>query len=456
MTGSLFCALFRRTPLPYSTFESMCAHLNVHPKLQQAIKALGYKIPTEIQKLAIPEVINGKDLMASAETGAGKTVAFGLPALQRLISNPPIKEGRGPRVLILTPTRELASQITDSIAALSKFANFRFGIITGGVAYHGQERLLAGPFDVLIATPGRLMDHMSYRNRVDFSRLEMFILDEADRMLDMGFKKDIEHIASALPTKRQTLLFSATLEGEVQVVARKFLKDPVCLQLASSTKKHTLISQRVHLVDNWNHKRALLSHILEEADMWQAIVFTATKRGADDLVEELSSQGVVCAALHGDMKQSKRSRTLEQMHRGRLRVLVATDVAARGLDVKKLTHVVNFDLPRTGEDYVHRIGRTGRCGEKGTAISLVGPKDGALLAQIERFTAQKLERQVIPGFEPRTAFNLNPAGARPKSKASPSRRRPSQSNNSERSFHGFGRSAKKPPSFREGDARGKR
>jgi superfamily II DNA/RNA helicase len=190
--------------------------------------------------------------------------------------------------------------------------------------------------------------------------------------------------------------------------------------------------------------------------MWQAIVFTATKRGADDLVEELSSQGVVCAALHGDMKQSKRSRTLEQMHRGRLRVLVATDVAARGLDVKKLTHVVNFDLPRTGEDYVHRIGRTGRCGEKGTAISLVGPKDGALLAQIERFTAQKLERHIIPGFEPRTAFNLNPPGTRPKSKATPSKRRPSQSNNSERSFHGFGRSAKKPPSFKEGGMHGKR
>lgn len=431
--------------MPYSTFESMCTHLNVHPKLQQAIKALGYKIPTEIQKRAIPEVIQGKDLLASAETGAGKTVAFGLPALQRLISHPPVAEGRGPRVLILTPTRELASQITDAIASLSKFSNFRFGIITGGVPYPAQEQLLRRPLDVLIATPGRLMDHMS-RDRVDFSRLEMFILDEADRMLDMGFVKDMEHIAAALPQEHQTLLFSATLEGEVQRISRKFLKDPICIQLAMATKKHTLISQRVHLVDNWNHKRALLSHILEEADVWQAIVFTATKRGADDLVEELSSQGVRCAALHGDMKQSKRSRTLEQMHRGRLRVLVATDVAARGLDVKKLTHVVNFDLPRTGEDYVHRIGRTGRCGEKGTAISLVGPKDGALLAQIERFTAQKLDRQVIPGFEPRTVFNLNTAGSKPKSKARPggNKKRAFQPSNAKRPFKGFGTAAKKP------------
>lgn len=434
----------------------MCAELNVHPKLQQAIKALGYKIPTEIQKLAIPEVMNGKDLLASAETGSGKTVAFALPALQKLMI-PPVVDGRGPRVLILTPTRELASQITEAIAQLSRFANFRFGIITGGVGYPAQEQLLRRPLDILVATPGRLMDHMA-RNRVDYSRLEMFILDEADRMLDMGFVKDMEHIAAALPPKHQTLLFSATLEGEVQRISRKFLKDPVCIQLAVATKKHTLISQRVHLVDNWNHKRALLSHILEDASMWQAIVFTATKRGADDLVDELMSQGVVCAALHGDMKQSQRSRTIEKMHRG-LRVLVATDVAARGLDVKKLTHVVNFDMPRTGEDYVHRIGRTGRCGEKGTAISFVGPKDGPLLNQIERFTGQKLERQVIPGFESKTGFNLNAAGAKPKSKGKPSRRRPGQSNNSERSFHGFGKSAKKPASFRQGaqvEGRGRR
>jgi superfamily II DNA/RNA helicase len=381
-------------------------------------------------------------------------VAFSLPALQKLLAHPPTVEGRGPRVLILTPTRELAGQITNAIAGLSKFANFRFGIITGGVAYPAQEQLLRRPLDILIATPGRLMDHMS-RNRVDFSRLEMFILDEADRMLDMGFVKDMEHIAQALPPEHQTLLFSATLEGEVQRISRKFLKNPVCIQLTVATKKHTLISQRVHLVDNWNHKRALLSHILEEADVWQAIVFTATKRGADDLVEELSSRGVICAALHGDMKQSKRSRTLEQMHRGKLRVLVATDVAARGLDVKKLSHVVNFDLPRTGEDYVHRIGRTGRCGEKGVAISLVGPKDGALLAQIERFTAQKLERHVIPGFEPRTTFNLNSMSSKPKSKAKTNKRRTFQSSNSKHTATGFGKSAKST-SFRYREAHGKR
>ncbi len=380
------------------TFESM----ELHPKIMQGIKSNNFDNPTKIQELAIPEVLKGRDLLATAETGSGKTMAFVLPALQKL-SIPPTVEGRGPRVLILTPTRELATQITDAIDKMTRFVPVRFGSITGGMPYYQQEQLLRKPFDILIATPGRLMDHME-KDRVDFSRLELFVLDEADRMLDMGFRPDMEHIAKALP-KHQTLLFSATLEGTVQKVSRHFLNNPVLIELARNNKPHLLISQRVHLVDNFNHKRALLSHVLEEPGMWQAIVFTGTKRGADELVEDLSEQGINCAALHGDMKQSKRARTLEQMHRGKLKVLIATDVAARGLDVKKLSHVINFDLPRSAEDYVHRIGRTGRCGEKGTAISLVGPKEGHLLAQIERFTGQRLERQTIPGFEPRTSFN---------------------------------------------------
>lgn len=393
--------------------------LELHPKLLQAVKSNQYSSPTEIQKRAIPEILKGRDLMASAETGAGKTVAFVLPALQQLLSEPTTIVGKGPRVLILTPTRELAGQITDAIANLSKFTSCKFGMITGGVPYFAQERLLQRSLDILVATPGRLMDHMR-KNRVDFARLSLFILDEADRMLDMGFIHDMETIAKALPLQHQTLLFSATIEG-IQKIARKFLQDPVCIQLATPTKPHKLITQHIHLVDNFNHKRALLSHVLDDPALWQAIVFTGTKRGAEALVTELLQQGVDCAALHGDMKQGKRLRTLDRMHRGKLRVLVATDVAARGLDVKKLTHVINFDLPRSAEDYVHRIGRTGRCGEKGIAISLVGPKDGALLAQIERFTGQKLERHVIPGFEPKTAFEPVRSNQRKRSKPKPQR-----------------------------------
>lgn len=405
-----------QSTLPIQSFET----LNLHPKLMQAVVANRYSIPTEIQQKAIPEVLNGRDLIASAETGAGKTVAFVLPALQRLMNAPPANtNGRGPRVLILTPTRELAGQINETIANMCKFANFRFGTITGGVPYPPQENLLRRPLDLLVATPGRLMDHME-RGRVDFSRLEMFILDEADRMLDMGFVKDMEHIANALPTEHQTLLFSATLEGSVQRISKQFLKNPVVIQLAAATKRHALISQRVHIVDDFNHKCALLNHVLVEPGMWQAIVFTGTKRSADELADDLSRQGITCAALHGDMKQSKRARTLERMHRGQLKVLVATDVAARGLDVKKLSHVINFDMPRSPEDYVHRIGRTGRCGEKGIAVSLVGPKDVGLLGQIERFTGQKLERKVIEGLEPKKgpAPSSNRSGPRSSSSGS--------------------------------------
>jgi len=383
----------------FASFEEMPLHAN----LAKAVKACGYTTPTDIQKQAIPAVLEGRDLMASAQTGAGKTVAFALPAIQQLLTNPIPTSGRGPRVLILTPTRELAGQISKAIETLCKFTSFKFGVVTGGVGYFPQEQLLRKPLDILVATPGRLMDHMD-SNRVDFSRLSLFILDEADRMLDMGFVKDMELIAKSLPAKHQTLLFSATLEGNVQRISRQFLHNPVCIQLAPATQRHELITQRVHLVDNFYHKCALLTHVLEEPGMWQAIVFTGTKRSADELVEGLTKRGVNCAVLHGDIKQNKRTRTLERMHQGHLRVLVATDVAARGLDIKKLSHVINFDLPRTAEDYVHRIGRTGRCGEKGIAVSLASAKDRAILAQIERFTGQKLKPQVIEGLEPKGSF----------------------------------------------------
>lgn len=435
--------------------------MNLDGKLMQAIVANGYKAPTEIQEKAIPIILAGHDLMASAKTGSGKTVAFVLPILQKLLT-PSTKPGRGPRVLVLTPTRELADQVTETIWQMSKFTNFRSGSITGGVPYPAQERLLSRPVDLLVATPGRLIDHMN-RGRVDFSRLETLVLDEADRMLDMGFMGDIEQILEPLPESRQIVLFSATLEGAVQKIARQFLRNPSSIHLASGTQANTLISQRVHQADDFRHKRALLTHILEEPGMWQAIVFTGTKRGAEELAHDLSAQKIKCAALHGDMKQSKRTRTLDSMHRGHLRVLIATDVAARGIDVKKITHVINFDMPKSPEDYVHRIGRTGRCGETGIAISLIGPKDWPQLARIERVTGQKLERHVIAGLEPK--FGGEPRSSRngggegrPSSQKSYGRSRPGSGqgqDNGQRQGQGAKRRfASKPSSGRGSNSNG--
>jgi superfamily II DNA/RNA helicase len=367
--------------------------------LQRAIEACGYTQPTEIQQQAIPVILQGRDVMASAQTGTGKTAAFVLPMLQRLLT-PSDSPSRGPRVLVLTPTRELAQQVTDNIKQLGRFVRLNFGAVVGGVAYGQQEQLLRKPLDILIATPGRLMDHMA-KGRVDFSRLELMVLDEADRMLDMGFIEDVEHIAQYTPESRQTLLFSATLEGAVLRVAQKLLKDPVSIQVASVRQRHDAITQHVHQADDDEHKHALLGHWLSNTEVWQAIVFTATKRGADDLAERLTDEGHAAASLHGDMKQSQRNRTVERLKRGKLRVLVATDVAARGLDIKGITHVINFNLPKVAEDYVHRIGRTGRGGASGTALSLVGPDDHLHLKRIERLLGQRLERSVIAGLEPK-------------------------------------------------------
>ncbi len=364
----------------------------------RAIEASGFTQPTDIQAQAIPVALEGKDLMASAQTGTGKTAAFVLPALQRLLT-PATGGGRGPRVLVLTPTRELATQVTDAIQQFGRFTRLRSGTIVGGVPYPPQQRLLSTPLDLLVATPGRLIDHMS-RGRVDFSRLELLILDEADRMLDMGFVDDVERIAAQTPESRQTLLFSATLEGRVLGIARQLLKDPARIQIAGVKDRHASIAQRMHQADDFKHKKALLSRLLEDPELSQAVIFTATKRGADELATTLTGQGHACAALHGDMNQGARRRTVEHLRRRKLKVLVATDVAARGLDIKGISHVVNFDLPTAAEDYIHRIGRTGRGGASGIAVSLVGPDDWPKLARIERLTGQQVERQVIEGLEP--------------------------------------------------------
>ncbi|MCW8956166.1 MAG: DEAD/DEAH box helicase [Gammaproteobacteria bacterium] len=371
----------------------------LHPKLLKAVTECGFNAPSDIQQQAIPHILQGRDIMASAPTGTGKTAAFVLPALQRLHeSDKP--ENPGPRVLVLTPTRELAKQVADNIYMFTKHLRMRSCSIVGGAPYPPQIRLLKQNLDLLVATPGRLIDHIE-AGRIDFSNLEMLILDEADRMLDMGFLDDVKRIAALTPRTRQTLLFSATLEGAILKVAQQVLNKPVEVQIAGNRFKHDSITQKLHQADDFRHKHALLSEVLGDQDMNQAIIFTATKRGAEQLAEKLKDDGHRCAALHGDMRQSQRRRTIDQLSGNRLKVLVATDVAARGLDIKGISHVVNFDLPMQAEDYIHRIGRTGRGGATGTAISLVGPQDWDYLSRIEKLIESKLDLSVIAGLEPK-------------------------------------------------------
>jgi superfamily II DNA/RNA helicase len=387
--------------------------LGLHPAILKAVKEAGYTTPSPIQAQAIPEVLAGHDLMASAQTGTGKTAAFILPALQRLSVESTVRS-KGPRVLVLTPTRELAQQVSDAAAKYGKFMRVKTVSILGGMPYPLQNKLLSGFVDILVATPGRLIDHIE-RGRIDFSRLEMLVLDEADRMLDMGFIDDVERIAEATPKTRQTLLFSATLEGVIGNLASRLLKEPKRISIAAAKAKHENIEQRLMYVDDLNHKNRLLDHLLRDVDLNQAVVFTATKRDADQIADELSAAGHAAAALHGDMNQRERNRTLLNLRRGNLRVLVATDVAARGIDVSGISHVINFDLPKFAEDYVHRIGRTGRGGASGIAVSFAGSRDMMTLKKIERYTGQPIQQHTVEGMEPK--FKPRPASSQPRSGA---------------------------------------
>ncbi|SFW37012.1 DEAD/DEAH box helicase [Nitrosovibrio sp. Nv17] len=385
-------------------------NLGLHPLILQAVVEAGYTDPTPVQAQAVPELIAGHDVMASAQTGTGKTAAFMLPALHRL-ATPSAVRGRGPRVLVLTPTRELALQVSEAAAKYGRhLPRARVVSILGGMPYPLQNKLLSQPVDILVATPGRLIDHIQ-RGRIDFSRLEMLVLDEADRMLDMGFIDDVETIAAATPAGRQTLLFSATLDSAMNGVAARLLRSPRRIQIAAQQARLDNIEQRLHYVDDLSHKNRLLDHLLRDIELKQAIVFTATKRDADTLADALSAQGHEAAALHGDMNQRDRTRTLTRLRRGGLRVLVATDVAARGIDVSGITHVINFDLPKFAEDYVHRIGRTGRAGASGIAVSFASGRDGVHLKKIERFTGQRIHSHVIPGLEPRFKPHAGAGGA---------------------------------------------
>ena len=425
------------------SFES----LGLNPSILKAVVDSGYTEATPIQTEAIPLILAGHDLLASAQTGTGKTAAFILPALEKLNAPSP-STARGPRILVLTPTRELALQVTAAAEKYSKqMRRVKVVSVLGGMPYPVQNKLLSQPYDILVATPGRLIDHIE-RGRIEFGRLEMLILDEADRMLDMGFFEDVERIASATPATRQTVMFSATFEGNIARLATELLKTPKRIEIAHQQAKHENITQHMHFVDDLAHKNRVLTHIINDVDINQAIIFTATKRDADSIADDLQAAGHKVAALHGDMHQGARNRTITQMRHGNIRLLVATDVAARGLDVPGITHVINYDLPKNPEDYVHRIGRTGRAGATGIAVSLASPRDAMQLKRIERFTGQLIPVQVIEGLEPR----LKPRSAAPGGRTgAPRGQRPAGGDNRRGGF-GQGDSARQGQGF-SGQAR---
>jgi len=374
--------------------------LGLSAELLRAVKEQGYDTPTPIQARAIPVVISGRDLMGAAQTGTGKTAGFTLPLLQRLQTSPGPNGGhRHPvRALILTPTRELAAQVGESVAAYGKHLRFSSAVIFGGVNINPQIDKLRRGVDIVIATPGRLLDHVEQRT-IDLSKVEILVLDEADRMLDMGFIRDIRRVLALLPKQRQNLLFSATFSDEIRSLAAGILKDPETIDVAPRNSTAERVSQRVYPVDQ-GRKRGLLAKLITEGDWQQVLVFTRTKHGANRLAEQLGKDGIHSAAIHGNKSQGARTRALADFKSNRVRVLVATDIAARGLDIDQLPHVVNYELPNVPEDYVHRIGRTGRAGSSGEAISLVAGAERPLLRDIERLLKAEIPQTIVPGFEP--------------------------------------------------------
>ena len=377
------------------------ADLGLNEQLVQAINECGYTTPTPIQTQAIPLVLKGGDLLAGAQTGTGKTAGFGLPMLQRLSETQakPLANGRSPvRALVLTPTRELAAQVEENLRAYAKYSGLRTLAMFGGVSINPQMKALGGKIDIVVATPGRLLDHVSQRS-IDLSRIEMLVLDEADRMLDMGFIRDIQRIIAKMPPKRQNLLFSATFSNEIKKLAETLLTNPEHIEVAVRNATADTIAQRFYSVDK-NRKRALLSYLIGHNNWQQVLVFARTKHGANRLAMQLDKDGLPAMAIHGDKSQGARTRALSQFKAGKLRVLVATDIAARGIDISELPHVVNFELPHVAEDYVHRIGRTGRAGIKGEAVSLVGFEERPLLKAIEKVIKQTAELEIMADFEP--------------------------------------------------------
>ena len=384
--------------------------LGLVPALLSSIERTGFTTPTPVQMSAIPAALAGADLMVSAQTGSGKTAAFMLPALNK-IAHKPSNKGRGVQVLVLTPTRELAMQVSEATEMYgSNLDDLRVATVVGGMPYGAQLKALSRRVDVLVATPGRLLDHLQAR-RVDLSTVHTLVLDEADRMLDMGFIDDINTIVDRCPESRQTLLFSATLDGTVAKLAARMMRDPQRIEMTSQSDRHANITQTLLYADDAGHKLRLLDHLLRDVSMDQAIIFTATKRGADDLAEHLADSGFSAMALHGDMNQRQRSRTLSEVQDGRVRVLVATDVAARGIDVQAISHAINYDLPMQPEDYVHRIGRTGRAGRDGAAFTLAVHSERHKVRRIEHFIGNTIPPGVIAGLEPQRSPSARPEGA---------------------------------------------
>ncbi|MEX1826546.1 DEAD/DEAH box helicase [Luteibacter sp. CQ10] len=386
--------------------------LGLAPALLRALSEAGYEKPTPIQAAAIPEVLAGHDLMAAAQTGTGKTAAFALPLLHRLASTP-LREGRRPiSALILTPTRELAAQVQENLRDYGKHLRISSTVIFGGVGMGNQLHALRRGVDIVVATPGRLIDHMQQRS-VDLSKVDVLVLDEADRMLDMGFLPALKRILAAVPPKRQTLLFSATFAPEIKALAQQFMRDPREVSTTPANTVANTITHRVHPVDA-ARKRDLLLHVLAQDSRRQTLVFSRTKHGADKLVRHLESAGIRAAAIHGNKSQNARTRALGDFKSGKVTVLVATDIAARGIDIDQLPVVINFDLPMVAEDYVHRIGRTGRAGAEGQAISLVSHDESGLLRDIRRLLKTDLEMVAVDGYEPSTPLRLDAGAPRPK------------------------------------------
>ncbi|WP_051330386.1 DEAD/DEAH box helicase [Niveispirillum irakense] len=388
------------------------AELALPSTLLQAVEELGYVNPTPIQAQAIPAALEGKDVVASANTGTGKTAAFVLPALARIAATPRDAGSWGPRVLVLTPTRELATQVLDQVRILSKFGRIQTGSVLGGMPYRAQIEMLRRRADLIVATPGRLIDHLE-NGKVDLTCVEMLVLDEADRMLDMGFRDAVEQIAGACPEGRQTMLFTATLDRTAEKLANSLTKDAVRVDVAGKAVTNVSITQHWLRADGLDHKHKLLARLLEDEAFGKGIVFMATKADCDVMADQLSDKGHRAMPLHGDMQQRERNRVVQWMRDGRINVLVATDVAARGIDISDISHVINFDLPRVAEDYVHRIGRTGRAGATGISYSLFTRQDRNLVRAIEQYTGQPHVQTTLPGLEPmpEQERKFRPAGA---------------------------------------------
>ena len=389
--------------------------LGLCAELLSAIATQGYTTPTPIQTQAIPAVFEGCDLLAGAQTGTGKTAAFALPIVQRLSEKVPVEKRRRPRALVLVPTRELAAQVSDQMQNYGRRLSLRSTMIYGGVNIQAQIERLHRGVDIVVATPGRLLDHLE-RGTINLSRIEFLVLDEADRMLDLGFIDDILQVAKSLPAKRQTLLFSATYSPNIKKLADELLDAPRRIEVANKNIAADAVTQAIYPVEK-GRKREMLSHLIRKGEWSQVLVFTRTRYGADKLTEELLYDGIRAAAIHSNKSQSIRTRTLAEFKKGELRVLVATDVAARGLDIERLPHVVNYELPQVPEDYVHRIGRTGRAGEDGIALSLVCPQEQLLLAEIEKLLKYKIPAQTIAEF-PLIAVNRGGKTKNPKKTAS--------------------------------------